>query len=116
MANPPKQKGTAFENEVLQDLQHIWPDADRAKANNESQDLVGTGKWVIECKFRKRWDLFKWIGKIKKVAADYPWVIVAAHGDRRSVVGRQVGTVAVVDWGVFVEMVEHLEAKGWLDP
>ena len=115
MSNPPKQKGTAFENEVLQAIQHIWPDADRAKANNESQDLVGTGKWVIECKFRKRWNLFDWIPKVKKVAKDDPWVIVAAHGDRRTEVGRQVGTVAIVDFDVFVEMVDELEGKGWLE-
>jgi hypothetical protein len=115
MANPPKAKGTSFENEVVSALSDVWPDCHRSAANTESQDLMGTGDWVVECKHRKRWSLFDWIRRIRtralRVAAvggefgkPHDWVIVAAHGDRRSAEGNQVGTVAIIDFERFVEL------------
>ena len=109
MANPPKQKGTSFENEVLDEFLRVWPGAHRAEANSESQDLRAVGDWVVECKHRKRWSLFQWIRRIRKRAGLDPWVIVAAHGDRRSSEGREVGTVAVLDFNLFIAMLEVLE-------
>lgn len=113
VANPPKAKGTAFENEVLERVRRIWPDADRAKAGNESHDIVGAGGYVIECKHRRAWALFSWVPKVRRVALSKgaPWIIVAAHGDRRSSPGREVGTVAIVDWHWLAGVLEHLEGQ-----
>ena len=52
---------------------------------------------TVEVKYRKAWSLFKWIARIRNVSDDNKWVIFAIHGDRRSTVGKQVGTVAVMD-------------------
>lgn len=103
MANAPKQKGTQFENEVVSAFSDVWPDCHRSSANTESQDLMGTGDWIVECKHRKRWSLFDWIRRIKRKGSAH-WVIVAAHGDRRAAEGKEVGTVAIIDFERFVEL------------
>lgn len=109
MSNPPRQKGTKFENEVLRRIQEIYPDADRAKAGSISCDIVGAGMWVIECKHRKRWNLFGWIARIRDVAGARPWVIIAAHGARNTVEGRGVGTVAIIDADQFYAMITFID-------
>ena len=103
MANAPKQKGTQFENEVVAAFSDVWPDCHRSAANTESQDLMGAGDWIVECKHRKRWSLFDWIRRIKRKGSDH-WVIVAAHGDRRAAEGKEVGTVAIIDFERFIEL------------
>lgn len=110
MSNPPKAKGTKHENEVLGKVLPIFPNAERAPAGSKSRDLVGTGCWTFEVKHRRRWELFKWISKIRDVADDRPWCIVATHGDRNSAMGRRVGSVAIVDLEVFVELL--MKANG----
>ncbi len=100
MSNPPKQKGTAGENEILQDLHDQGlTQAHRTEAARESHDI-----WLddipVEVKFRRRWDLFKWIRGIRKISDTDRWAIFAIHGDRRTTAGAEVGKVMVVD-GVF---------------
>ena len=112
MSSTAKAKGTAFEGEVEAALSVIWPDVHRSAPGTPSQDLEGTPGWVVECKHQKRWQLFKWIGKVRaRVETLNPssepvasWVIVAAHGDRRSSVGRTVDTVAILDFDTFVHL------------
>ena len=115
MTNSPKQKGTSFENEVAAALSVVWPDIHRSATNTPSQDLEGTPGWVVECKHQKRWQLFKWITRVRaraetvrvvgpNVTRDADWVIVAAHGDRRSTIGKTVGTVAIIDFDLFVHL------------
>lgn len=91
MTNPSKAKGTSYENELLADLRKIWPDIDRAKSCNESNDF--TGPFPIEAKHRKAWDIRGWVRKIENVSmrrgpfmvhVHYKqWAIFAADGDRR---------------------------------
>ena len=107
MANPSRSKGTAFENEVLEDLKFIWADADRAKAGNKSNDFTGI-PFPIEAKHRKAWDIRNWVRKIQEVAEDHRWVIVAADGDRRK--SSSPGTIAVVDPDFLYELLER-----WVD-
>ena len=94
-----KQKGTTGENEILAML-YEWghKDAHRTSANTESHDIwLGDLDIPIECKFRRKWTLFPWISRIRKVAQNNQWVIFAIHGDRRSTAGRAVGKVAILD-------------------
>ncbi len=91
-----RAKGTKFENEVLAGLQTIWPDADRAKAGNPSNDFHGT-PFPIEAKHRKRWEIPKWVRLLRGAAGgDDRWALVVASGDRRE--AESPGTLMVVDW------------------
>tara|TARA_R100000808_G_C2116665_1_gene129075 strand:- start:609 stop:962 length:354 start_codon:yes stop_codon:yes gene_type:complete len=92
-----KQKGTTGENEILAML-YEWghTDAKRTSAGKESHD-IWLGDIIVEVKFRKRWTLFPWVSKARRVSEDNRWVIYCIHGDRRSAVGRTVGKVAVMD-------------------
>ena len=103
MSNPARSKGTAFENEVLVALQEIWPGADRAKAGNKSDDFTGV-PIPVEAKHRKQWDIREWVRKIRAVAPNYQWAIVAADGDRR--LAMSPGTVAIVDAEFLYELLE----------
>jgi len=109
MSNPSKSKGTAFENEVLVALQEIWPDADRAKAGNKSDDFTGV-PIPVEAKHRKQWDIRDWVRKIRAVAPDHQWAIVAADGDRR--LAGSPGTVAIVDAEFLYELLEAWDMVG----
>ena len=113
MSNPARSKGTAFENEVLVALQEIWPDADRAKPGNKSNDFVGV-PFPVEAKHRKQWDIRDWVRKIRLVAVDmdvdYQWAIVAADGDRR--LAMSPGTVAIVDAEFLYELLEAWNMLG----
>ena len=94
-----KQKGTVGENEIVALLME-WGhnDAHRTSASSESHDIwLGDLDIPIEVKYRKRWTLFPWITKLRKVANGNKWVLFAIHGDRRSTVGKTVGRVAVFD-------------------
>lgn len=103
MANPSRSKGTAFENEVLEDLKLIWPEADRAKAGNKSNDFHGI-PFPVEAKHRKAWDIRGWVRKIQEVAEDHRWAIVVADGDRRK--SSSPGTIAIVDQDFLYELLE----------
>lgn len=105
-----RNKGTAGENEIvtlLHDCGQVG--AHRAEAGKESHDIRGVGDWVLEVKYRKRWELFKWVRKVRKVAGDAPWAIFAIHGDRRTVEGAAVGRVMVVDASFGAELLNHWE-------
>ena len=94
-----KQKGTLGENEIRDMLiKHGHNDVKRTSASTESHDIwLGDTGVTVEVKYRKTWSLFKWISKIRNVSDNDEWVIFAIHGDRRSVSGKQVGKVAVMD-------------------
>ncbi len=127
MSNPSKAKGTHGENEVVALLHSVGlEDAHRTEAGKESWDIRGVGDWVIEVKYRKRWDLFKWIRVIRHVAdneppktkpigafgtteqiSTSPWAIFAIHGDRRTIDGAEVGAVMIVDADFGAELMKH---------
>ena len=97
MTNKPRNKGTVGENEIVALLyEYGLNDAKRTSAGMESHD-IWLGDITVEVKYRKRWTLFPWISKIRRVADGNKWVIFAIHGDRRSTVGKTVGRVAVFD-------------------
>jgi len=97
VANPPKQKGTKAENEIMALLHgHGMDDAHRTEASRASHD-IWCDPIVVEVKFRKAWAVMDWIRKIRNAAPDNRWAIYAIHGDRRTAAGSQVGTVAIMD-------------------
>lgn len=81
MANPSKSKGTKFENELLEDLRQVWPAADRAKANNPSDDFTGI-PFPVEAKHRKAWAIRDWTRKLQQLSPGR-WLLCVADGDRR---------------------------------
>lgn len=109
MSNPSKAKGTSFENEVLAELRTVFPNADRAKAGNESCDFSGTGAWVFEAKHRKVWDFRTWIHKIRKVSTAGFWAIFAADGDRRKT--SSVGNIVMIEQDTFLILLECWEQR-----
>lgn len=95
MSNPSKAKGTAEENRILErHIRPIWPQADRAKAGNQSNDIVGV-PFPIEVKHRKTWALRDWVRKVTAVSDDGRWAVFAGDGDRR--LSSSIGTVMIVD-------------------
>lgn len=103
-----KQKGTTGENEIVA-LLKAWGhgDAVRTPAGKESHDIqLGVTGLIIEVKYRKRWTIFPWVSKVRKVAkaADSEWMLFCIHGDRRSVAGKTVGRVCVMDADFAAEM------------
>jgi hypothetical protein len=105
-----------------------WESHDIEFANMPHMD------WVIEAKFRKAWHLFGWIRKIRRraltpahtVHTDYMkrvgmppvevpagahdnWAIFAIHGDRRTIEGREVGAVCIMDARRAAELIYFYE-------
>ena len=114
MANPSKKKGTQGENEVVDLLRAHGLDAHRAETNKASWDvrIVGT-PWRIESKRCARWLTFQWIRHARHHADGDPWIIYAAHGDRRSVEGKGVGMVAIMDAALATQLLEvYLDTVG----
>ena len=115
-----KAKGTKGENEIVHTLVDAgFPRGDpedpddkgvkRYEGGHESHDIQGVGEWVIEVKYRKAWQLFAWIRKIRRRADGGPWAIFAIHGDRRTVEGAAVGKVCIMDAGLAAELIYHWE-------
>lgn len=115
MANRSKAIGTKEENRILERyIRPIWPHADRAKAGNKSNDIVGV-PFPVEVKHRKVWDLRAWVRKLQDVAsefshAEHQWVLFAGDGDRRR--KESIGTVMVVDAEFGAELLEAWEWAG----
>ena len=102
-----RDKGTKGENEILDLLQRaVFSDAHRTESSRESHD-IHCEPFVVEVKFAKRWLLFDWIPKLRRVAQDRPFVLFAIHGDRRTQTGAEVGTVAVLDANFAAELMHH---------
>mgnify|MGYP003151741500 CR=1 FL=1 len=99
MANPSKSKGTKFENELLLQLQKVWPEADRAKANNKSNDFHGV-PFPVEAKHRKSWAIPAWCRALESVSDDGRWALVAAAGDRRSATAPPTIMVLPLEFGI----------------
>ena len=119
-----KAKGTRGENEAVDLLVTAgFPRADpedpasvgvkRFEGGYESHDLEFANMpgvdWVIEVKYRKAWHLFGWIRKIRKRANGRPWAIFGIHGDRRTVEGKEVGVVCVMDAATAAQLLHHWE-------
>jgi len=123
MSNPPKAKGTAGENEIVDLLVFAgFPRAnpedpnsvgvERFQGGYESHDLHFKNMscdWVIEVKYRKAWHLFGWIRKIRRRADGRPWAIFGIHGDRRTAEGKEVGTVCVMDATTAAMLIKNWE-------
>ena len=84
MANPPKTKGTGFENHVLETyLLPLWSGAKRAAPSGilDFGDFINVGGILIEAKARETWRLPAWIRDIyTKIARaghrrPYPWLL-----------------------------------------
>lgn len=93
----PRAIGTAYENDVLEDLRVIWPNAERAplKGTLDAGDFTGI-PLVVEAKKRnttKAWRIAEWIKVTRHKAGiegkGKPWVIFFA-ADRRSFPGDYV--------------------------
>lgn len=96
------KKGPRGEKEIVAYLQAAgFSEAYRLHQGGESNDIGGVPDTLVECKFAKRWDLFRWVRKARKITATRDdvdqWAIFAIHGDRVSVAGREVREVMVVD-------------------
>jgi len=115
-----RQKGTTAENEIVALLHDVGLEgAHRSEAGKQSHDIRGVGDWVIEVKHRRRWSLFDWVRRIRRVTfvagagrvfTCQPWAIFAIHGDRRSTEGAEVGRVAILDADMAAELIKHWEA------
>ena len=102
-----RDKGTKGENEILDLLQRAgFGDAHRTESSRESHD-IHCEPFVVEVKFAKRWLLFDWIPKLRRVAQDRPFVLFAIHGDRRTQTGSEVGRVAVMDADFAAELMHN---------
>ena len=87
-----RQKGTTFENHVLNEyLLSVWSTAERAALSgiNDYGDFTNVDDWHIEARNRKTWALPEWIrGVYKKMERKHgdrnqPWMIVF-KADKRS--------------------------------
>lgn len=104
MANPSKKKGTTYENEVLEQLQKIWPTVTRSAAGTESNDF--TGPFPIEAKKRRVWNVREWVRKLERVS-EGRWMLFIAEGDRRR--ADAVGDVVVLPVGFALELLDLVE-------
>lgn len=115
-----RKKGTQGENEAVDIFVAAgFPRADpedprsegvkRFEGGYESHDIQGIGDWVVEVKYRRRWELFAWIRKVRRRSGGRPWAIVAIHGDRRTVEGREVGEVVIMDARLAAKLIRLAE-------
>jgi len=111
MSNPSKAKGRAEENRIADMLRlNLWPDAVREGKNAPSMDLINTGRWRVEIKHRASWRMFEWIraSRFRSIhSLNGAWAIIATHGDRRTVEGRGVGTVVVLDIQEWIRLMRN---------
>lgn len=94
MSNPARAKGTSYETRLLGKLRAIWPELDRAKSGNKSNDFHGA-PFPIEAKKRTTWSIPKWVRDIRSVSDGNEWAIFIEDGDLRSKLS--AGEIMVVD-------------------
>ena len=74
MANPPKQKGTAFETSLVPEINKFYPGTERRAPHGTADkgDFVipGAGDFIIEAKNHKTPSLGAWVEEAKKEAAN----------------------------------------------
>lgn len=113
------KKGPRGEKEIVQLLhRHGFTDAYRLHQGGESNDIGGIPYTLIEVKYAKRWDVFKWIRKARRIAAtdQLDWVIFAIHGDRRSEAGQQVREAMICDAAFGTQLLAHWHNNGEPQP
>lgn len=93
MANPSKQKGSAWERRLVDFLaSHGHPNAERrvTEGKNDRGDVSGVPGWVIEAKNCRQIDLSGWCDEAEKEAMAahvYRWAVVfprKAHQTRKA--------------------------------
>ena len=91
------RRGYYFERKIAEALQVIWPNCERAHAGRRKGDLVGTGKFNIECKFHKTLQPGTWIAKLEMIhkESDAPWLLIMRSDGR----AKQYGTITVFPLG-----------------
>lgn len=110
MANPPKQKGTAYETHLLgRYIAHIWLTASRSPLHGaeDQGDFTGVGNWVIEAKAQERLCLPEWIEKVTAKAKKrqlYRWMILFKQDKR----GPLKKDYVVLEADLFFDMLSEL--------
>ena len=86
MANPSKQKGTAWETAVVNWLNNWWPHVERRTLTGSADkgDIAGLVGVVIECKNHKTHQLAKWTDELNaemaNANADLGVLAIKRHG------------------------------------
>lgn len=92
--NRSKRTGTGYEVRLLEKLREIWPELDRAKANNPSNDFHGA-PFPIEAKKRASIAVPDYVRKIRKVTDGHQWAIFFEDRDLRT--KDSFGEIMIVD-------------------
>lgn len=84
MANPSKQKGTAWETKLVRRLSSVFPLVERRalRGVNDLGDFANCNAWVIEAKNQKSWRLHEWMRSLRKKAHGAPYVLLATRDAR----------------------------------
>ena len=103
MANPPRQKGTRWETELLDLLRPIFPHVERAplKGHADQGDFTAVNDWLLEAKSTGAPHFLEWArGCAKKTAANHKRWAILWHGDRR----HTPTELAIMPLAVFLEL------------
>ncbi len=92
------RKGYGYEKKVADKLKVVWPEAERAHAGRVLGDLVGTGKFFVECKNQKQLQPGTWIQKLEGIhprGCGRTWILVMRGGGS----ARYYGDITVIPLG-----------------
>jgi len=108
MANPSKQKGTAYETKIVEWLKSLGLNADRLtlSGKNDRGD-VSVQEWpgvVIEAKNCQRMELAKWIDEAERERSNVDgWLgVVWHHRPRNGLVGNDYVTMSGEDFTILM--------------
>lgn len=89
------RKGYWFEKKMAEAFQVVWPECERAHASRKKGDLVGTGKFHIECKNRETLQPGSYIKKLEGIHPEGNWILLMRGGKS----AKYFGNIAVVPLG-----------------
>lgn len=117
-----KEKGTKYENQVLQTyLKRVWPGANRSApaGANDFGDFLNVDGWLIEARKRDAWNIPGWIrdiyGKIDKRNERHRgyqsnWCIIFASDKRTDLNEDYVVLPAELFFDIFKTTMYHADA------
>ena len=89
------RKGYTFEKYVADKFKVVWPNCERAHAGRVLGDLVGTGRFFIECKRHETLQTGTYVRKLNRIHPTGNWILVMRGGKAT----KKFGDITVIPCG-----------------
>jgi len=105
MVNKSGNIGRRGEHAAASVLRRAWPGVNRSDVDKQhpTKDLAHTGKWHIQVKARKTWNIKDVVNHMEKYRSNPYWAIIYMDSDRRKK-DNPKGLYAILPAGQYAEI------------